>query len=389
MTGWRTIGLLLPGALLAGCHAELRVGVVLPETGTAALYGVSVKQGVELAFEHGKADGTFPAELIVEYADSRSEPEEAAARAEEQYRKGALAVIGGVTTAEALAMVKVAERAERVLMSPSASAPDLSRNSRFFFRTCPSDDLEGPQIVKILTRSPDTRAALIIQEPGPYASGLLPVVLGEMRKRNVEVCGGAPLQMSDAEWERRAHDHITARQPPAAFVCASGDNLLRGVRALRGVQFGGTIVAPSSIAARELIKQGGAAVEGVLFPMVAVNWIKPQGAVERRFLSSFESRYGVRPDIFAAQGYDAALAVGLATGRLRTRSGKDLALGLKGLGDRHGATGTLSFSDYGSIQHFPRTFWIRNGNVDDFEVYLDEEKKKLQRQWEELMSGGR
>lgn len=387
MTGRRTIGLLLTGTLLAGCHAELRVGVVLPETGTAATYGASIKQGVELAFEHGKADGTFPTDLIVEYADSRSEPEEAAARAREQYQKGALAVIGGVTTAEALAMVKVAERVGRVLMSPSASAPDLSRNSLFFFRTCPSDDLEGPQIVKILTRSPDTRTALIIQEPGPYASGLLPVVLGEMRKRNVEVCGGAPLQMSDADWERRLRDHITARQPPAAFVCASGANLLRGVRALRGVQFGGTIVAPSGMAARGLIKEGGAAVEGVFFPMVAINWIEAKNGVVERFLTSFESHYGVRPDIFAAQGYDAALAVGLATGRLRTRSGKDLALSLKGLGDRDGVTGTLSFNDYGSIQHFPRTYWIRNGNVDDFEAYVDAERQEVQRRLQQLLNG--
>ncbi len=389
MTTWRAGGLLVAATLLGGCSGEPRVGVVIPETGEAAVYGASIKQGVQLAFEHGKAKGSIPADLLVEYRDSRSQVDVAAALAREQYDQGALAVIGGVTTAEAQAMVVVADRAERVLMSPSASAPDLSRNSLFFFRTCPSDDLEGPQIVKILTRSPDTRAVLIIQEPGPYAIGLLPVVLGEMRKRNVEVCGTAPIQMTDADWERKLHDRITSRQPQAVFVCASGGNLLAAIRALRAVQYGGVIAAPSGLAARELIRRGGADLEGVFFPMVAVNWFEPKEEIVKEFLSSFQSRYGARPDIYAAQGYDAALAVGMAHAAVRIRSGKELQLRLKGLAEVMGVTGTLAFDDYGSIKHFPRTYWIRNGEVDDFEEYLDEEKKKLQRQWEELMSGGR
>lgn len=389
MMTWRTCGLLVAAALSGACNGELRVGVVLPETGDAAVYGASIKQGVQLAFEHGKGKGSIPANLIVDYRDSRSQSDVAAALAKEEYDQGALAVIGGVTTAEAQAMVSVADRAERVHMSPSATAPDLSRDSVFFFRTCPSDDLEGPQIVKILTRSPDTRAVLIIQEPGPYASGLLPVVLGEMRKRNIEVCGTAPIQMTDQDWERRLHDRITSRQPPAVFVCASGSNALTAVRSLRVVEYRGVVVATSGLAARELIRQGGADLEGVFFPMVAVDWYDPKEEIVKEFLAAFQSRYGVRPDIFAAQGYDAALAVGLAHNGLRSRSGKELQLRLKGLGDTWGVTGTLAFDDYGSIKHFPRTYWIRNSNVDDFEEYLDEEKKKLQRQWEELMSGGR
>lgn len=381
--------LLVAAGLLSGCSGELRVGVVLPESGDAAVYGATIKQGIQLAFEHGKAKGSIPEKLIVEYRDSRSQPDVAAALAKELYDQGALAVIGGVTTAEALAMVAVADRAERILMSPSASAPELSRNSLFFFRTCPSDDLEGPQIVKILTRSPETRAVLIIQEPGPYASGLLPVVLGEMRKRNVEVCGTSPIQMTDVDWEKKLHDRITSRQPPATFVCASGGNLLAAVRALRAIQYNGLIVATSGLAAREIIRQGGAALEGVFFPMVAVDWIHPKEEIVKEFLTSFHSRYGVRPDIFAAQGYDAALAIGLAYTALGTRTGRDLQLRLKGLAETSGVTGSLAFDDYGSIKHFPRTYWIRNGAVDDFEQYLEEEKKRLQRQWEELMSGRR
>lgn len=374
-------------ALLCGCSGELRVGVVVPESGEAAIYGSSIKQGIELAFAHGAAKGTMPAGLIVEYRDSRSDPQVAATHARELYQAGALAVIGGVTTAEAEAMLQEAERAKGVLMSPSASAPELSRRSIYFFRTCPSDDYEGPQVVKILTRSPDVRLVLIVQEPGPYASGLLPVVLGEMRKRDVQACGTAPVQTSDVDWERQMRDRIAACQPQAVFICASGRNLLNVVRALRALEYRGMIVTTSALPARELVQQGGAALEGIFFPMVAVNWLKPKDEIVKEFLSSFQARYGVRPDIFAAQGYDAALAVGLAYASLTTRSGKDLQLKLKGLADRSGVTGALAFDDYGSIKHYPRTYWIREGRVDDFEEYLNQQKEIIRQQMEEILRG--
>ena len=75
--------------------------------------------------------------------DSESDPQKAAQHLTQLFEDGTLAVIGGVTTAEALAMVPAADLANRVLLSPSASSPELTGISEFFFRVFFSDFDEG------------------------------------------------------------------------------------------------------------------------------------------------------------------------------------------------------------------------------------------------------
>lgn len=136
--------------LAGGCNPAVRIGIVLPETGAAAVYGASVKSGVKLAFDIGQAKGWAPQGLEVFYRDSGSDPTRAAGAAEALFEDGALLVIGGVTSAEAKAMIPVADRMGRVLLSPSASAPELAGRSPNFFRVYPSDELEGVKAADFL-----------------------------------------------------------------------------------------------------------------------------------------------------------------------------------------------------------------------------------------------
>jgi len=81
------------------CSEAPRIGVVLPETGPAAIYGASIKSGISLAFAelgtvHGKA-------IEVLYRDSGSDAARAASACEAIYEQGALLIIGGATSAEA------------------------------------------------------------------------------------------------------------------------------------------------------------------------------------------------------------------------------------------------------------------------------------------------
>ncbi|MCS7181699.1 MAG: ABC transporter substrate-binding protein, partial [Thermoanaerobaculum sp.] len=198
---WRTIGWLLVGSLFAtGCERKLMIGVVLPETGDAAVYGASIKTGVKLAFDEARAAQKLPHGLLVEYRDSGSDPARAASLAESLYKEGALAIIGGVTTPEAQAMIPIADRRERVLISPSASAPQLARMSVYFFRVYPSDDLEGAKAAALITNTLSKRRVLVVQEDNPYTRGLLPVFLGQLASGGGRVVG--TVMVGEAGWEQ-------------------------------------------------------------------------------------------------------------------------------------------------------------------------------------------
>ena len=124
----------------------IRIAAIVPITGTFDIYGQAVKKGVELAYEELQADPNFSQWLTLTIDDSEGSPEIASAKLKEQYEAGAVAVIGGVMSDEALEMVAVADRYNRVLISPSASTPQLTGISKNFYRVFPSDSREGTSV---------------------------------------------------------------------------------------------------------------------------------------------------------------------------------------------------------------------------------------------------
>lgn len=380
----RGLALLVSGLLvLYGCEKKLMIGVVLAESGDAAVYGASIKTGVRLAFDEAKAAGKLPASLIIEYRDSGSDPAKGASLAEALYREGALAIIGGVTTAEAEAMIPVADKYERVLLSPSASAPHLARKSVYFFRVYPSDDLEG---VKAASLVPGTSPKVVVmQEDNPYTRGLLPVFLGQVKSRGGKVV--ATVAYDEPGWQERLRDALVAHKPEAVYLCAYGEAILQALPVVRGVGFSGKIITTSAINAATLLQKGGKLLEGVFFPLAGFDQASPQEPT-RTFVKRYHEVYSLVPDAYAAHGYDAALAIIYTFEGQLPRSGRDVQLRLKGLGERRGVTGPLAFDDFGNIKHYPHAYWVRDGRVEDYDAYLEQREREIRQRMQELLKGG-
>jgi branched-chain amino acid transport system substrate-binding protein len=378
------LALALAVLVLGGCESKLVVGVVLPETGDAAEYGASIKSGVKLAFDEALTAKTAPEGLQVIYRDSGSDPARAKSELEALYDQGALIVIGGATTEEAKAMIPAANRRERILISPSASAPELTRMSVYFFRVYPSDDYEGRKAADLLfTRG--VRRILIVHQDNDYTRGLLGVFMGAFRGAGGEIKG--TVRFDETDWKRRASDVLTAFQPDGVYVAGYGDAILTGLRYLKEVGYKGIICTTSAINTAAFLSQASGLAEGVFFPLASFDTRSAKEPV-RSFVDRYNVVYNLTPDIYAAHGYDAALATMHGLTGLRTRSGGEIQVRLKGLGDTMGVTGPLAFDDYGNIKHYPRDHWIHAGKVEDFNAWLEKEKDRIRKQLEAMMLGG-
>jgi branched-chain amino acid transport system substrate-binding protein len=376
------VAALLGSVAVTACSKKVVVGVVLPETGAAAVYGSSIKSGIKLAFDDAVAAESAPVGLDVQYRDSASDPVRAAAAADALYDAGALIVIGGVTSAEATATIPVADRWERVLLSPSASAPDLAKKSVYFFRVFPSDDLEGVKAADLLAITRNARSVLIVQEDNAYTRGLLPVFVGEFQNQGGQVVGS--VRSDGSGWEKLVRDQLAARQPASVYVCGYGDAIIEVLRVVRSTSYAGTVCVTSAINAATLLQRAGSLAEGVFLPLSGFDTTSQQEPI-RTFVTRYREVYGMVPDLYAAHGYDAALATLATVTGLRTKAGSEVQLRLKALGEKKGVTGHLAFDDYGNIKHYPRSHWIRGGKVEDYDAYLEREKDRIRRQMEELL----
>lgn len=384
MTGKKLVLLLAGSAFLAGCEKKLMIGVVLPESGEAAIYGAPIKTGVKLAFEEAKAKQVLPPGLVVEYRDSGSVPEKAASLAKDLYREGALAVIGGATTAEAEKMIPIANKMQRVLLSPSASAPHLARESVYFFRVYPSDELEGRKAASFLVTL-GKRRVMVVQEQNAYAKGLVRVFNSQLESGGGKVV--ETVLYDQPGWPQKLLDGLVARRPEAVYLSGYGEAILQVLGVVRRSGFSGVVVTTSAINTATLLQRGGKLLEGVFFPLAGINLASTQEPTQS-FVQRYHEVYNLLPDTYAAHGYDAALAIIYALKGQPPRTGRDLQLRLKGIGEKRGVTGPLAFDDFGNIKHFPRMYWVHEGKFEDYDLYVEQRERELRHKLEELLSGG-
>ncbi len=364
--------------LFTGCSKDepVIVGVVLPLTGEFAIYGEPIRRGIELAFEELQAQEDFPYPLDLQVRDSESDPETAAAQLSQLYEAGAPAVIGGVTTAEALAMVEVADQRDRVLLSPSASSPQLTGLSTNFFRVFPSDFEEGTKMGYFAIQTLGVDEVVIAAAESQYAKGIQQVFAQEIERN-----GGTVTEV--IEYPPNTDDlggvieRIMTLSPQAVYLADYAPNLERLVSGLDERGYQGTVLSTSSIATPEFVNTVGAAANGVLFTQSNYDVSSDEERIQQ-FVARFGEQYDKAPDLYAAHGYDAMRIYGRALVEGGGRRPSNFWQGMRGITSFPGVTGPIQFDEQGDVQKFPRVYVIRDGSFVDYDRVLTERRQDLE-----------
>jgi branched-chain amino acid transport system substrate-binding protein len=369
-------------AAAASCGEKtVLVGAVLPLTGSAEIYGKPIRNGVELAFAEVTAED-FPYALQLEIVDSASDADKAAEQAEALYQKGALAVIGGVTSAEALEMVGAADRADRILLSPSASQPQLTGISKNFYRVFPSDFLEGTKMGNFATATLELETAVIIAEQQPYARGIQAVF-----KEAFERQGGKVLEVIEYPPNTSDYSGLLGRvltlKPQGVYLAAYANEVAAMIRGLRGLGYQGSLLTTSSFASPQAIQQAGTSANGV-FLTQAVFEADSETPEIRRFVAAYRAKYGSAPDLYAAHGFDAMKVLAQALRATERPTSNELWKGMRSIREYPGVTGSLQFDEKGDVQKYPRIYSIRDGLPVDYEGQFEERRRDLEERRRDL-----
>lgn len=364
--------------LFTGCRQDpsVVVGAVLPLTGEFAIYGEPIRRGIELGFEELQADPEFPYTLDLQIRDSESDPQKATAQLEELYGAGAPAVIGGVTTAEALAMVAVADRFDRVLLSPSASSPQLTGLSTNFFRVFPSDFEEGTKMGYFATQALDVDEVVIAAAESQYAKGIQQVFEQEIRRNGGEVIDVIEYPPNTADLGG-VIDRIVTLSPEAVYLADYARGLETLVSGLAERGYEGHVLTTSSVATPEFVEAVGEAANGVLFTQSSYD-VDSDVSHIRQFVEKFRAEYGKVPDLYAAHGYDAMRVYGHALVLGGGRRPSNFWQGMRGTASFPGVTGPIQFDEQGNVQKFPRVYVVRNGVFVDYDRVLGERRQGLE-----------
>jgi branched-chain amino acid transport system substrate-binding protein len=384
---------LVCGLLGVACGSREKVlfGAVLPLSGEASIYGTEIQKGIELAFEELQQRKGAPG-MVLTVVDSESDPEVAKAELETLYSDGARAVIGGVTTPEAMAMAVEAEKSNRVLLSPSASTPELTDFSRNFYRVWPSDVREGSTMGSYAAKSLCSKAAILAAESA-YAKGVQSVF-----QQTFEQDGGEVVEL--LEYPPHGTDlqplveRVVGLKPECVYLADYAEAILHIIRLLDEGGYEGKILTVSAFASPKAISDAGELAEWVFITHPVYDTEDTENPLVQDFVKAYQEKYGETPGLFAAHGYDAMLVLYEAMQK-GGDSGRNFWKGMRSVQEVQGVTGTLQFDEKGDVQKFPRVYFILEGRLRDHQAYLEaeatrlrEEYIRLQREKRQLLTEG-
>lgn len=340
--------------------AGVRVGVILPLTGNASVYGKAIRNGIELAKDEPVVRGRPEVSLI--YEDDQGLATQAVSAA---YRlidiEKVPVIIGGAMSSTAEAIIPICNTAHVVLISPTATKPSLTHMGTYFLRLWPSDNYDGKVMADIAYQKLGIRRVSILYVNVAYGVGITQVFA-----RDFEALGGQIVSEDgypQGETDFRTYlAKIQREKPGAVYLPGYVAEIAQILKQARELDLRVRFLGVNSLYDPKLIEIAGPAAEGAVFTYPTFD-TKSRNPVVSTFVSRYRARYGTSPDAFAAQGYD-SLSVLLkainSVGKERP-TGPQVVAALHSLGRYSGASGSFSFDSYGDVERELRLLIIRNG----------------------------
>jgi branched-chain amino acid transport system substrate-binding protein len=292
--------------------APLKVGLMLPATGTFAALGDAIEKGFRLhvAEQGGKLGGR---EIQYFKVDDESDPSKATDNVNKLIKRDQVDVIvGTVHSGVALAMARAAKESNTLLIVPNAGAdaitgPQCAPN---IFRSSFSNWQPGYSTGVVAAQKGYKRAMTITWN---YAAGNETVkgFTEAFEKGGGKVMKDLTLPFPNVEFQALLTE-IAAQKPDVVFAFFAGGGAVKFVKDYDGAGLRKAIpLMGSGFLTDGTLEAQGASAQGLITTLHYGDNIETPRNTD--FRNKYAVAYKANPDVYALQGYDAAqmLAVGM------------------------------------------------------------------------------
>lgn len=327
----------------------VKIGGIGPLTGAYANYGLSEKNGAELAVkEINEAGGIAGKQIELSYQDSQGESESAVNAYGKLMDWGMEVSLGCVLSGENASVVAAARDDDVLLITPSGSADKCIDGNDKAFRVCFYDSYQGAAAAQYIkdNNMVDT-VGILYQSDNDYSVGLYNAFVAKCGELGITIAETQTFTSSTStDFSTQVNALVSsgvklvfiplyAEEASTFLTQAHGkfadDVYFFGADGLDGIL--GKVEQDTSLANNVLM----------LTPFAADN---PAENVQS-FVKKYQEAYGATPDQFAADAYDAIYAIKAAVEKAGSTSGAALASALTSL-TVEGVTGIMTWTADGN-----------------------------------------
>lgn len=354
----RFIGILISAILVAsvftlsGCGSSssgdtIKIGTLGPYSGDTAMYGEAAKKGIQLAVDQVNNDGGINGKQVelVSY-DTKGDTTEAVSAYNRLVNEDEVAAIAGpVLSGEALAVKDAAKEDNIPMVTPTATAAEVTQDAPNSFRVCFLDEYQGNAAAKYAASADGLNAktaAMIVSKGNSYSEGLAAAF-----KTTFEAQGGTVVDTENyADSDTDFSAQLTKVKDSGAEVVYIPDYYnTAGPMLQKAKEMGLTAKFMGGDGWDSIQKDYADAADGDYFTnhYAADN----QAEVVQSFLSAYKNAYNETPNSFAALGYDAAMTVMDAIKNADSTDHQKIIDALKDI-NVNGVTGSFTFDENGN-----------------------------------------
>lgn len=364
------LGLALVVALtvvLSACQPTgsrtVRVYVSFPLRGPKI--GGGIVKGIQLAFDRieSRLGGT---EIVLEVRDNGDEngqwqPEKELENVQQAAADPlAVAYLGPMNSGAAKLSLPITNRAGMIQISPSTTWPGLTKpgfaqgepaifyptGRRNFFRTCSTDDVQGPAAAA-WARDLKFRSFYVLDDGEAYGAGVSALFARRAEQLGLKNVGHQTIDKTALDFTDVLTQVKQARPDVVYFggTVANGAALL--VMQMREMGLTAAFMGPDAIVDTSLIDQAQSAAEGVYATFVGAPSAQLTSVMGRDFYAEFKAKYAEEPEAFAQLGYDAAQVLITAMQQSSTIDRASLLAYVLTAPDFEGTVGTFGFDRRG------------------------------------------
>lgn len=356
-------GTVLTG-LVAGCgggeKAEdtdtIKVGANLEMTGGSASYGISAKNGIDLAFKQvNDKGGVLGKKLEIVVADNKSEAAEAANAMQKLVSQDkVVAVIGPNLSSSAIAGAAINNGAKVAAIAPMATNPNVTvdpatgKTKEFNYRTCFIDPFQGTVMANFASNDLGVaKAAILIDNSSDYAKGLAQFFKESFEKNGGSVVAEESYLQKDTDFKATL-TKIKASDPDFLYIPGYYQEVGLIVKQARELGMNVPAAGGDGWDSPKLPEiAGAAALNNTYFS--SLYSADDDSELNKGFVTAYQDAYKARPDVFAALAYDSALLVAEAVKNAGSTDTVKINEALGKIDGFAGVSGSVTFDE----QHNP------------------------------------
>lgn len=353
-------------ASFAMADEPLKIAVIGPMTGAAAVYGNAVAYGAQVAADEINAMGGM--QIVLDIQDDEADPEKGINAYNTALDNGAVAILGNVTTAPCVAVSAQAFENRVFMLTPSASSTDVTADKDNAYQVCFTDPGQGRSAAEMIAaKQLGTKIGVIYNNADVYSTGIYQAFSAKAQELGLEIVAvttfagddNADFSLQVAACKDAGADlvFLPIYYTPASLILAQAKTveyapLFFGADGMDGIL---TLEGFDKSLAEGLM---------LLTPFAASS----QDEKTQSFVTKYKAlANGEEPNQFAADAYDgiyalynAAVNAGI-TGETAPEDACEMLIEQFATLKVSGLTGELAWESTGEVSKIPTVYVIENG----------------------------